>query len=379
MKALFLSKGWMAALLILSLPGLSYSADELGNPTRVNDEEKTSSRIGDMITAAEQAKKAVDLYNAGAGAVDAVKNQEKLRQSMNWASAQDRLKNALKDNVVVYKSGKGGFNRWLNDILKKTSNALTAANKRVNMWRTTEPMLKYYGKRMVRMADNTVEVFLDFRPEDLVDIDREWSKNMEGQIAKDRATLRSFNYYLRSTAHDRALNERMFASLFFDDDMFQHLSRDERSLKALLEMKDPHGYRSVPFNTLGHCTEAINGLNTMAMKFHGPAAEDPQVTQEAYNFQQIQSLLQDPNQTMEDSKHLSALIERRRAEVAVANTEIEQVNALTQTKHARLLLRKTEDMANQHQGFFSSLQIISQGSGTFESVEEHRRKIFGTP
>lgn len=361
-------------LLALLLPMLAWgqaSRETLADPTKVDDGDKGSSRISDMITGVDQARKAWDAYNAGAGTVDAVRNPEKFKDALSFES----MRGALRNQVVQYKSTKMGFNKFLNDILQKTSNILVAANRRVNMWRTTEPMLHYYGKRMHKVADNTVQVFGDFRPADVIDIDRKWSRRMENALLQDRATLLSFNAFLNSRQGNLEENERFFANLFFSNDLARLLSRDEASLQALLEMPEPSAHQKIPFQTLGFTTEAIHGARRIAAMAHGPAVQDNTMTQEAHNFAEIRRVLDDGDQTAEDTKQLAALISRRRAEIAVQTDQAEQILSALQTKYARLLLRSLESSGAAYQDYQATLNRIVNG-GAFQDIDAHRRQIF---
>jgi len=370
MKTLFL-------LLALGLPLLAQdeSKKRLDSPTKVDDGDKGSSRISDMVTTAETAKKALDAYNVAATGANAIKNPEKFKEKFTGVLSTDKLKSVLKKNLVEYKSTKAGFVKLTNDVLTKTSDILMAANKRVNMWRTTEPMLKYYGKRMLRVSDNTVEVAMDFKPKDVVDIDRKWSRGVENALLQDKATLLSFNSFLNTRFRDTRNNEMFFAGLFFSNDVVERLTRNEASLKALLEMPISNEFHAIPFKTLGFTTEAINGVRTISSQAHGPAQEDGSVSQETYNFDQIRNALEDGNQTYEDTKQLAVLIARRRSEVAVQTAQTEQILSLLQTKYSRLLLRKVESNGADFEDYNTTLNKILNG-GSFQDIDSHRRQIF---
>lgn len=368
---------YLLLLLVVTLPVFADDAAKarLDSPTKIDDADKGSSRISDMVTTVETAKKAVDAYNVAATGADAVKNPEKYKEKFKDALSMDKLKGLLKKNLVQYKSTKAGFVKLTNDVLTKTSDILMAANQRVNMWRTTEPMLKYYGKRMLKVSDNTLEIAMDFKPKDVVDIDRKWSRGLENALLQDKSTFLSFNSFLNSRYKNTRDNEMFFAGLFFSNDLIARLTRDDASLKALLEMPVTHEFHAVPFKTLGFTTEAINGVRSISAQAHGPAKEDGSVSQETYNFDQIRSALEDGNQTYEDTKQLSVLIARRRSEVAVQTAQTEQILSILQTKYSRLLLRKVESNGADFEDYNTTLNKILNG-GSFQDIDSHRRQIF---
>ena len=354
---------------------LSSESKPLGNPTAIDDGDKGSSHISDMITGVQQAQKAVDVANAAATVGNAAKDPTKTLEKFKNVKPLDELKSLVKNTVVSYKSTKGGFDKLLNDVLNKTSNLLQAANKRVNMWRTTEPMLLSYGHRMHKVADNTVEVFGDFKPSDLVDIDRKWSKGVEAALLDDKSTIMGFNSFLQTRFNNVSENEKMFSYLFVGNDIADRLSKTEMGLRALMEMPGTNPYRGIPIQTLGFTSEAVITTRAIAAQAHGNAKEDESVSQETFNFKQIREAMEDKNQTYEDTKQISVLISRRRAEVGIQNTQIEQVLSLLQVKYTRLLLRNKETPGSEYQDYHMTLNKILNG-GEFKTIDAHRREIF---
>ncbi len=366
-------------LYILILSSLIFSQEKttqrLDNPTSVDDGDKGSSHISDMITGVQQAQKAVDAANAAAVVGNGVKDPNKTIDKFKNVKPLDELKSLVKNTVVSYKSTKGGFDVFLNNVLNKTSSLLQAANKRVNMWRTTEPMLLYYGHRMHKVADNTVEVFGDFRPSDVIDIDRKWSKSMEAALLDDKNTIMGFNSFLQSRYNNVSDNERMFSNLFVGNDIVDRLSKTELGLRALTEMPDGNKFRGIPMQTLGFTSEAVITTRSIAAQAHGNAKEDGTISQETYNFKQIREAMEDKNQTYEDTKQIGAMISRRRAEVGIQNTQTEQVLSLLQVKYTRLLLRNKETSGAEYQDYHNTLNKIING-GEFKTIDDHRRAIF---
>ncbi len=359
-------------LFIALLLAFSFSEEELTSGSTVDDNLKASGRVGDLMTTVEQMQKAKKAYNDAMKAKAAAEAGKKLLEEKKLPD----VKGALTGMVNQYKSSKSGFVSRLQDIISKTSNALSAATKRVNMWRTTEPTLLSYGDKMKRMANNTVEVFSDFRPGDLVDIDREWSRKVGETVNADKSLVMSFKSYLDHRHRSLSIQREVIQDLFIGSDIQKELSSTEEGLEALLEMPTPHSFRQLPTTTLAFASDAIHRIREINSGSYGPSKHDGSMTTEGYDFDQIESVINNNEQTMEDTKNLSALIAEKRTQVQIQNTNINQITTMLEAKYARLLLRPHEKRTAQVNKMNKTMKHLISG-GEIESIDEHRQRVFG--
>lgn len=385
---------------ILGMVGMLWAAalaeEPITGATQVDDEADFSSPYSDMITTAEKARKAGSAVGA---AVRAGKFVKQVKANGGGAkgvmsTGKQNAKAAIKGAAFKYKNTKLGLLKFMYDMLDKISKALDFAEDRVNMWRSTETVLKYYTKSMGRMADNTVEVFKDFRVKDLVDIDRKWSRRMENQIHEDRRMAMDFAYWLQSQYRDandpRTQLRTLFMSFFSEGPTLvvgrgeekeervipEEFSRTAEDIAAYLAMGEPHEFRSVPMRCMAFAGDGLEQVRAIADQAYGPDQKNPEVARQTRRMNHIHHKLVDGNMTFEDTRQLGALIQRTRAEVNVQSVELEQIYAQLQVRYSRLLMRDAEMKAIQYEDFDNTLNVICNG-GAFRTVDDARRERFG--
>ncbi|MBN1292371.1 MAG: hypothetical protein JXB48_11075 [Candidatus Latescibacteria bacterium] len=325
-----------------------------GQQETINDGDKTSSRISDMITTVEQAKKAMDVAQGAKEAVDLIKNLKNI-------NLKEMALQKLKETVVQYKNTKQSFIQFVSGITDKTTEVLDKASNRVNMWRTTQPTLMAFGDGLKLMADNTVKVFQEFEPKDLIDIDRKWERSVEDQLMADKRFVLGCIYFLDYSSSVKA--RQSFNSLFLDDGLKEHMTRTPLGIRATVsQMTRPvHTYRKIPSVALNHASEAIEATGKITSSSHDKSPLNPSISIEQQDFGKIQQTLVDEDQTYEDARELSAFISLKRQTISTQTTQLQQVYAMLQADLARLYLNDREIVALQSEQVSNSLKIISHG------------------
>ena len=335
------------------------------NDQTIDDDDKVSSRINDMITGVDDAQKGMSAVSTGKQAVDLAKNLKNL----NLKQIKDDAANALKNTVVQYKNSKQSFIQLMDSVTSKITRVLDQASQRVNMWRTTEPTLIAFGDGMKQMADNTVKVFSEFEPKDLLDIDRKWDRKMEGQLANDQKFVVGMIYFLNTTA---ALKSRdAFNSIFLDDGLQNQMTSTTLGVQAsVIQMTVPiHTYRQIPSAAMHRASEAIEVCGTICAQSHDVSGSDPSMSNEQADFNKIQQTLVDPKQTYEDAQELSAMIALKRQTVSTQTTQLQQTLSMLQADIARMYLNDQEKISMQTEQVTNSLKVLS-GGAPFPSIDD---------
>jgi len=345
----------MLLVALLPLTGVNAQEDPIGSQETITDDDKTSSRVSDMITTVEQAKKAVTIVQGGKEAVDLMKNLKSI-------NIKEKLLQEAKAKLIQYKNTKQSFLQFVSGITEKTTEVLDKAASRVNMWRTTEPTLQAFGEGLKQMADNTVKVFQEFEPKDLIDIDRKWDRTLEEQLKADKRFVLGCIYFLDYTSSINA--RKSFNALFLDDGLKDHMMRSPLGIRAAVQqMTIPvHTYRKIPSIALNHSSESLEAVGRITGQSHEESPLDPSASSEQQDFKKIQETLQDTNQTYEDARELAAYIALKRQSVTTQTTQLQQIMSLLQADLARMYLNDQETVAMQSEQVSNSLKMISGGT-----------------
>lgn len=328
----------------------------------VNDNDKTSSRISDMITGVEQASKAIGAVEGGKEAVDLMKNLKNL-------NLKEKGIEKLKSSVIQYKNSRQSFIQFISGVTDKVTEVLDKASNRINMWRTTEPTLLAFGESTKKMADNTIKVFSEFHPKDLIDIDRKWSRKMEDQLLRDKRFVMGAVFFLNYNMSIKA--RESFNDLFLNDGLKDQMMNSPLGIRASVEQLTVpvHPYRQIPTSAIHRSGEAIEIAGRISSQAHEASSLDPSLTKEQQNLSKMQDALIDPKQTYEDARELSAMIALKRQEVSTQSTQLQQTLSLLEADVARMYLNDQEIIAMQSEQVNNSLKIIS-GGAPFPTIDD---------
>jgi len=346
----------MLLMVVLPLTVAVSEEDPIKSQETINDDDKTSSRISDMITTVEQAKKAINVVQGGKAAVDLAKNLKSI-------NIKENLLQEAKAKLIQYKNTKQSFIHFVSGITDKTTEVLDKASYRVNMWRTTEPTLQAFGEGLKQMADNTVKVFQEFEPNDLIDINRKWDRKLEDQLKADKRFVLGCIYFLDYNTSIKA--RESFNALFLDDSgLKDHMMRSPLGVRAAVyQMTQPiHTYRKIPSIALNHSSESLEAVGRIIGQSHDESQLDPSASGEQQDFKKIQETLQDTNQTYEDARELGAYISLKRQAITMQTTQLQQILSLLQADLARMYLNDQETVAMQSEQVSNSLKMISGGT-----------------
>ncbi len=344
-----------------------------GDQQTVDDGDKTSSKVSDMITSVEQAEKALDAFNKAQAIASGAKQTVDAAKNLKNVNLKEKALNSVTSTVVVYKNSKQSFMKIMDSVTAKVSNILDKASDRINMWRTTEPTLIAFGKGLKKMANNTVQVFKEFKPEDLIDIDRKWERKLEQQLSDSRDYVVGMVYYMtRDLSQD---NRKTFISLFLDDGMRQEMTKTDLGIKATAaQLTVPiHRYRQIPSAAMQRAGEAIEACGTIVGQSHGNSSIDPSMSNEQADFKKIEETLSDGKQTYEDARELASLIAQKRQAIATQTTQLQQLMATMQADLARMYLNDVEVVAMQSESMGNTLKAISNGQ-QLETLDEQMKR-----
>lgn len=353
--------------ILLLLPVILFADDPLGeNRGTINDDDKASSRISDMITTVEQARKAIGAVEGAKEAVDLAKNLKKI-------NLKERAVKEVKGALIQYKNSKQSFIQFISGITDKVSDVLDKASNRVNMWRTTEPTLLAFGDGLKQMADNTVKVFQEFEPKDLIDIDRKWDRKVEKQLMDDKRFVLGCIYFLD---YQSSVNARQsFNALFLDDGLKDHMTTTPLGTKAMVRqtIQGVHTYHKIPSLAMNHASESIEATGRITAKSHETSTADPTISREQQDMNKIYETLSDNEQTYEDGRELASFIALKRQTVATQTTQLQQIYAMLQADLARMYLNDQETVALQSEQVNNSLKIIS-GGAPLQTIDEKMKE-----
>jgi len=361
-------------LCLFLLIGLAGAEEALEESEKINDNDKVSSPINDLITDVEMVTKAKDVIVGGVKAVKAIKEAGSIKNLVQ--KGKESVKGKLKEKLFQYKNTKHPLLSFLDGITSKMNKVLDKAADRVNLWRTTEPMLVDFGQGVKKLADNTVSVFKEFKPEDLIDIDRKWSRKLDAQLQKDYRYVTSFlkyideNYGLKRQEH--------YVSLFHHQNLRDEFTKTKVSAKAYYALVNNgiHDFVTLPQNAVFLANESLNFSTEISSQANSPDDSDPSLTKEQKDIEKIQLSLTADNQTIQDAKELNTLITGKKQQVLMQTTQLEQVYTKMQNMYARLFLLDAEKQSLEREKFANSLKILSGGK-PFKSLEETREEIFG--
>lgn len=356
------------------LPMCLYAEDNFSeDPTVVDDGDKTSGRVNDIINGVETATKAMDAYNT---AKTAKNTYNQVKQIKNLKDVKSFAIGKLKAAVTQYKSCKYPLLTWLSHVSNKMATVLDKCNDRVNMWRTTEPMLINYYKSMGKLSNNTLQVFKDFEISDMVDIDRKWSRKMEGQLNQDASLAYSF-FAFATSRFDYDYYRKKYAVMFFTTSIEKDFCNDEERMAAYLEIKDNvNEFNKVPFTSLVYASDALTSVRAIADQAHSASKDDPSVSDEEHNMELIENSLKNESATYNDIVDNGVLIADKRTEISIQRTQLNQIFSELQTRYSRLLLRRHERMAIEYEDIDNTLNKLVNG-GKFQTIDEARMERFG--
>jgi hypothetical protein len=235
-------------------------------------------------------------------------------------------------------------------------------------------MIQGFGETIHNLADNSVKVFQEFEPKDLLDIDRKWDRKMEGQMKANKQFIVGTIAFLNYEMALRSGNS--FASLFLGDGMKEAMTKTPLGTRAFIaQMAVPvHSYRTIPAAALQRASEAIATCGLVCAQAHSTSKQDPSMSQEQADFQKIENSLTNPAQTYEDAREMGAMIDMKRQEIATQTTQLQQTYALLQADIARMILNEQENYAKQSEDMSLSLKAISKGE-TLGTLEEQMKKV----
>jgi hypothetical protein len=235
-------------------------------------------------------------------------------------------------------------------------------------------MLKAYYENMCLLANNTVETFRDFKLKDIIDIDRKWSRRMEGQLTKDYQFAMSFAGYTMNLAQEPYWWDKKFLSTWVPIEKIP----DPRYLKAFSYVDgiaDP--FNKLPYQYLLFSSDCLSQIHDIAGEAHTRSDIDPSQSTEGYTSSLIEHGLDNKVATYNDVLDNGNLIKISLARVADQNRRLEQINAQLIAHYSRLILQDHERKAEQYDAVSLTINKLANG-GKIQSIDKQRLRILGS-
>lgn len=323
----------------------------------VPDTTKTSAKLANLLTDPANVDKLDKAISAGVTGVVGTKVVVKAIKAGGLkdfvAEQKPDLKGKWKELVLRYKNPKVGVLPMAKLIQEDVLRVITAAADRIDMWRNTLPTIQGYQQSVIRLANNTVKVFKEFKVSDLWDIDRKWSRNMESAVQANISNFHGFLHFLDgfkgSDASDRTayLNSRYVPITV--DNYVDATNSDDIALSTqifaeesgAMEAGTPAGKAYLFFELpKSEMLAGINGLVTVSSILDPSyqASENgsqQQIPNEQQEVDDITEMLNDDERTYLEELSLLAHIKQLRIEVETQRFQLSQQSAYMSTIFAR--------------------------------------------
>lgn len=333
---------------------------------KVDDKEQGSGKVGNLADGIETIDKGVNIVNGATGAASTYKWLKTTPKNKRMADA----KNALINGINAYQNTKAGLLPWIKNTTKRISEIATKANDRIKLWNTALPTMQRYWDNTKRLANQTVDVFRSFNPSDLLDIDRKWDRKMQATMDQWPIAIRAWYHYIDK--FDRPYWSEFYRTVFIPD----HPADCMRSTEEMSKISDDILYEGVdpvvaiPRTVLENVAGNMLDLRELDSLWNSPSKEDASKSIEDQNFELISKNLADKNQTYEDERELSSLIESERSKVSNQNTQIMQRITFMSVDLARMHMLDKEKAVAERGSFQKELALVVSGGEKSELTQK---------
>lgn len=336
--------------------------------TKIDDEDKTSSRIMDMFSNVETLQKA---QKAASGVVSTGKAVVTYGKEIKETGLKDYIKenakltnaaDKAKDASAVYKTARGGLWSLLKHISKQTAKVMDKAKEHVNRWQTTLPTIRAYKKGAERWCSDTYRTAIKFKFSDGFDVTRKWDRQM--QVHSDYARGLMTNFWLLTKQRyddvgedwddmektlDQVLQAR-YRNLYMQsraDGL--RTGSDENMVLAYLEVTGKMSeQRKVPKTIMADAGETFWMVHEISQRYHGVDGAKS-MTKENALLDSIAVRMEAEKKTYEDERDLAAFINKRRQMLQADIVTLQQLRANMAVEYGRLKLWDYEMYGEQKQ------------------------------
>ncbi len=354
-------------LIVLALSFCVFSQNTVSTDgEKVDDKEQGSGQIGNLADGIETIDKGVNIVNGATGAASTYKWLKTTPKNKRMADA----KNALIGGINAYQNTKAGLLPWIKNTTKRISEIATKANDRIKLWNTALPTMQRYWDNTKRLANQTVDVFRSFNPSDLLDIDRKWDRKMQATMDQWPIAIRAWYHYIDK--FDRPYWSEFYRTVFIPN----HPADCMRSTEEMSKISDDILYEGVdpvvaiPRTVLENVAGNMLDLRELDSLWNSPSKEDASKSIEDQNFELISKNLADKNQTYEDERELSSLIESERSKVSNQNTQIMQRITFMSVDLARMHMLDKEKAVAERGSFQKELALVVSGGEKSELTQK---------
>jgi len=324
-----------------------------------------------FVDQAETMGRVYDDINAGKSAVKSV---ERMRDGPRMS-----VGSGVRNAVVQYRTSKASLIAGVQKTVTWTNNILRKVSKRVDMWRTTLPTLKNYGKTVERLWSDSKVIYNDFTWRRYFDIERKWDRRRESLFRDYTSLYYSSTGYMKYLYWDanrdrgRRDRERRYVSQKLHRTIVpSHAERRlDRIINERTNMIDSavlavDEYRMIPYNTLDLAASTLYSLAVLESEYLGPSQNDTNKTVQDAAEDRIRRELSNLQQTYVDTRELSAYIAQERAKVRVQMVRATQLQSNIEINYANLVTHEKEIGDAQGVVYEQSLQVLFAGKELYE-------------
>jgi len=372
------------AILIVFLWNIALSASTVGN----EDSDKGGSWVTGLFDAAETFSETADAVGTAAGAPaavgEAVEKVDEVKEAVKDVGAIKGLQGTLTQIAVPYTHSKASVLTMVRNGLKKTNEIIGKVAKRVDMWRTTKPTIEKYYKAAGRLADDTKDLYKDFKWSKFFDYHRPWDKKREkmfdadvdfthwrgayvnycNDLADYMTQLYKYANQKEDTSRKMALNTRRghFIPNTWTEENLPKLVDKEGNLKNSLIP----GYEEamVPVNALELAALVMYTLDELQAEYKSIEDGDS-VTREDRMIRKMMYVL-NTGETPPDTKNLSEYIAKNRLKINDQMVRANQLRVQAQTYYANLFMQERHVVERAAQTVESSYGVLAMGREAYE-------------
>jgi len=304
---------------------------------------------------------------------------------------KEEIKGKLQGMVVRYHNSKG-FIPFMKTLQEDILAILQVASDRIDMWRTTLPTIQGYGHATLVLANQTVQVFKDFKIEDLWDIDRKWSRKMEKSVMSNIYNIRGFMGFLWRIGQSKNTEDYFyyFSNRYMPQTTYADSSNPLHiTILAIIESEelaamglDTNGYdkdsilsegRAFLFHELPK-KEITTGIQSLiSIKEIFESAQRREEDENGYfkdNY--ILDVLNNVDATYLDEITLLAYIKQLRTDVEAQKVLLQQQQSYMSEIYARVQMTNTEKQAARFNHYTKEMGLILGDIQAVESWENNR-------
>lgn len=240
--------------------------------------DQTSAPVGQFMDP-ENLENISKIQGAASTAKDAKKGTDLVKEG--------KYKDMVTDQFSKYQNSKVGLMNIIRNVQKKAHKVITLVSNRVDKWRTTVPKIRSYTQRVVQYADDSYSFAQTFEMNDIWDIDRNFSKELEFRVKRGTRLGTSIWDFLVSRIESKDFLEGLERILFPD----YQADLGKSALAGFNYHDDPSKSDKVPIFVLNECLNTMGVVKQISEGQLSPHPDAPALTRQQYDNRRIRQAL----------------------------------------------------------------------------------------